>query len=177
MTKARRVGNILTGLIMLFLGLQMVVEPSRTYKLIILVLGFTLLISGVRSLVYYFTMAKHMVGGRAVLYRAVIVLDIGLFSLSLTNIPLLFVVLYLAAMHGFTGFVDILRAREAHRMKAGSWKLNFSAGLINVIMAALCLIFLGSEIVAAEIYGLGLMYAGLIRIVQAFRRTAVVYIQ
>ena len=177
MTKARRVGNILIGLLMLFLGSQMAVIPSSTYKLIILVLGITLLLSGFRSLVYYFTLAKHMVGGRSVLYRAVIVIDMGLFSLSLTDIPFIFVILYLAAVHGFSGIVDIMMAREAKRLGASSWKLNFSHGLINVIMAVLCLVFLSTAQVAAVIYGLGLMYSGVIRIIQAFRRTAVVYIQ
>ena len=177
MTKARRVGNILIGLIMLALGFLMALDPQEVYPVIILILGLTLLFSGLRSLIYYFTMAKHMVGGRAVLYRAVIVIDIGLFTLSLTKIPLLFVVLYLAAMHGFAGFVDIMSAREAKKLRAGSWKLNLSHGIINVIMAVLCLIFLGTEAVAVEIYALGLMYSGLIRIIQAFRRTAVVYIQ
>ena len=177
MTKARRVGTILTGLIMLALGFSMSLDPQEVYTAIVWFLGLTLILSGLRSLVYFFTMAKHMVGGRSVLYRAVIVLDIGLFTLSLTDIPLIFVVLYLAAMHGFAGFVDIMRAREAKKLRAGSWKLNLSHGIINVIMAVLCLIFLGTEAVAAEIYALGLMYSGLIRIIQAFRRTAVVYIQ
>ena len=177
MTKARRVGNILIGLIMLALGFLMALDPQEVYPVIILILGLTLLFSGLQSLVFFFTMAKHMVGGRAVLYRAVIVIDIGLFTLSLTKIPLLFVVLYLAAMHGFAGFVDIMSAREAKKLRAGSWKLNLSHGIINVIMAVLCLIFLGTEAVAVEIYALGLMYSGLIRIIQAFRRTAVVYIQ
>ncbi len=177
MTKASRIGNILIGLIMLALGAFMALDPQDGYPVIILILGLTLLFSGLRSLIYYFTMAKHMVGGRSVLYRAVIVLDIGLFTLSLTKIPLIFIVLYLAAMHGFAGIVDILSAREAKKLRAGSWKLNFSHGVINVIMAVLCLIFLGTEAVAAEIYALGLMYSGLIRIIQALRRTAVVYIQ
>ena len=177
MTKARRVGNVLTGLFIIALGLLLALDPWHAYKVIILFLGLTMLFAGVRSLVYYFTMARHMVGGKAVLYWAVIVLDIGLFSLSMTNIPFVFVILYLAAIHGFSGFVDMMRARESRRLEASSWKLNFSHGLINVIMAALCLIFLGTPMVAVEIYALGLIYSGVIRIIQAFRKTAVVYIQ
>ena len=177
MTKTRRVGNVLTGLFILALGCLLALYPWYAYKAVILILGITLFFSGIRSLVYYFTMARHMVGGQTVLYRAVIVLDIGLFSLSLTNIPFVFVILYLAAIHGFSGFVDIMRAQEARRLQAGSWKLNFSHGLINVIMAALCLIFLGTPFVAVEIYAIGLVYSGVIRIIQAFRKTPVVYIQ
>ena len=177
MTKARRVGNILTGLFIFLLGAALAVDPWHAYKVVILILGISLLVTGIRSLMYYFTMARHMVGGQTVLYRAVIVLDIGLFSLSLTNIPFVFVILYLAAIHGFSGFVDIMRAQEARRLQAGSWKLNFSHGLINVIMAVLCLVFLGTPFVAVEIYAIGLLYTGVIRIIQAFRKTPVVYIQ
>ena len=177
MTKARRVGNVLTGLFIFVLGGLLALDPWHAYKVVILILGTTMLFAGVRSLVYYFTMARHMVGGRTVLYRAVIVLEIGLFSFSLTNIPFVFVILYLAAIHGFSGFVDIMRAREARILQAGSWKLNFSTGLINVIMAVLCLIFLGTPTVAVEIYAFGLIYSAVIRIIQAFRKTAVVYIQ
>ena len=177
MTKARRIGNVVTGLFIFGLGAVLALDPSHTYKVVILVLGITLLFSGVRSLVYYFTMARHMVDGQNVLYRAVIVLDIGMFSLSLANIPFVFVILYLAAIHGFSGFVDILRARETRRLQAGAWKLIFSHGLINMFMAVQCLIFLGTPAVAVEIYALGLMYSGVMRIIQAFRKTAVVYIQ
>ena len=104
MTKARRIGNMLIGLFIFALGALMALDPWQAYKGVILVLGITLILSGARSLVYYFTMAKHMVDGQTILYRAVIVLDIGVFSLSLSNIPFVFVILYLAAIHGFSGF-------------------------------------------------------------------------
>ena len=174
MTKARRIGYVLTGLIMVIFGTAMAIMPSEVYGVIILSLGLTLMLSGIRSLVYYFTMAKHMVGGLAVLYRGVI--DIGLFTLSLVDVPLIFIMLYLAGLHGFSGFIDIMRAIESKKMNA-SWKLNISHGIINVLIALLCLVFLKTVWVATLCYSLGLIYSGIIRIIQAFRRTTVVYIQ
>ncbi|MBQ3321573.1 MAG: DUF308 domain-containing protein [Firmicutes bacterium] len=176
MTKARRIGHVLTGLIMVIFGTAMAIMPSEVYGVIILSLGLTLMLSGIRSLVYYFTMAKHMVGGLAVLYRGVIVFDIGLFTLSLVDVPLIFIMLYLAGLHGFSGFIDIMRAIESKKMNA-SWKLNISHGIINVLIALLCLVFLKTVWVATLCYSLGLIYSGIIRIIQAFRRTTVVYIQ
>ena len=120
-------------------------------------------------------MARLMVGGRAALYRAVIILDMGLFTLSLTDVPLYCVVIYLAGLHGFSGVIDILRAAEARRLQAPSWRLDLSRGIINVIIALLCLAFIGTVQVAVTVYAAGLAYAGLIRIIQAFRRKSVTY--
>ena len=162
---------------MVVVGVIMALDYQAVYPFVVLFLGLTMMLAGLRSFIYYFTMARHMVGGRIVLYRAIIVIDMALFTLTLTDVPPVFVVLYLAGIHGFAGFVDILRARESKRLQGGSWKLIFVHGLVNVIIAALCLAFIGTESVAAGIYSLGLAYSGIIRIVQAFRRTAVVYIQ
>ena len=175
MTKARRVSNIFTGLIMIAAAFFLAVDADSTYPAIILIFGISLLISSVRSLVYYFTMARHMVGGRRVLYRAIIILDMGLFTLSLTDVPLFCVVLYLAGIHAFSGVIDILRAGESRRLQAPSWKLRFSAGLINIIMACLCLVFIGVVEVAVLVYCIGLAYAGVVRIIQAFRRAKTIY--
>lgn len=177
MTKARRVGTVFVGLFLVLFGLSMMIEPNRVYWAIVLILGFTMLITGIRSLVYYLSMAKHMVGGRVALYRAIIILDLGLFTLSLTNVPIIFVVLYLAGIHGFSGAIDIMRAMEAKRLQAASWKMNLVHGIVNVVMAGLCLAFIGTVEVAVEIYAAGLVYSGIIRIIQAFRKTTVVYIQ
>ena len=52
-----------------------------------------------------------------------------------------------------------------------------SQGIINLLIAVLCLVFLGDVEVAVEIYALGLMYSAVMRIVQAFKPAAIVYIQ
>lgn len=161
---------------MLLFGFSMAIEAEQVYKILVVFLGVTLCISGIRSMVYYISMARHMVGGISILYRSVIVFDIGLFTLSIANIPLIFVVLYLAGIHGFSGFIDIMRAVEGKRMQAHC-KLSLSQGIINIVIAILCLIFLKTTWVAMLFYGTGLMYSGVVRIIQAFRRTAVVYIQ
>lgn len=177
MTKIGRVGNIFAGLCMVCLGLIMAMDPDKVYTFLVTLLGITMLLSGVRSMVYYFSMARHMVGGKTVLYRAVLIIDIALFTLSITDVPLIFVVLYLAGIHGFAGFIDIMSAREARQLQAGPWRLKLTSGVVNVVIAVLCIAFLGTSAVAAEIYSLGLIYSGVIRIIQACRRTAMVYIQ
>ena len=177
MTKMRRISTILIGLLLIIVGILVVIAGSKVYKVIIFWLGITLIVSGIRSLIYYFSMARHMVGGRTVLYRAVIILDIGLFTTSLTNGPLYFMVLYLAGMHGFAGAIDILRALESRKLQTKSWKLTLSQGIINMGIAGVCLTFIGTMEISVLVYGLGLIYSGVMRVIQAFRKTEVIYIQ
>lgn len=177
MTKVKRITSFLSGLIIILFSILLFLDPRGSYSIIILVLALTLFIRGIRLFVYYFSMARHMVGGRTILYQAVIVLDIGIFTLSLTNVPLIYFILYLVMIHGISGVIDMLRALEVKRNESQSWKLNFCSGIINVLMAALCLVFIKSVLTAVMIYAAGLFYSGLIRIIQSFRKTAIVYIQ
>ena len=80
-------------------------------------------------------------------------------------------------MHGFAGVMDILRALESKRLQAKSWKLALSHGIINVLIAGVCLAFIGTVNISILIYGLGLMYSGGICVIQALRKTEVIYIQ
>ena len=83
---------------------------------------------------------------------------------------------YLIAVHAFSGFVDVTRALEAKRLSAPSWKLNFSTGVVNIILAVLCIVFLRLESIAVYIYSAGLIWSAIARIITSFRKTAVVYI-
>ena len=110
MTKTRRIVNIIAGLFMILVAFLLAVDAKQTYPAMIFILGITTLISSIQSLVYYISMARHMVGGRTILYRSIIMLDLSLFTLSLTDVPLYCIVLYLAGIHIFAAFVDIMRS-------------------------------------------------------------------
>lgn len=177
MNKVGHILNILAGIGMILCGIAFAMFPNDTYKIIIFLLCIGLLFDGIRELWFYIRMAHHMVGGRTMLYRSIIVIDMGLFTLSLTDVSMVYVMLYLVGIHLFTGGIDILRANEARKLQAGSWKLQFTQGVINVIIAVLCIINFKSIPVAVTIYAAGLIYSGIMRIVQALRRTEIVYIQ
>jgi uncharacterized membrane protein HdeD (DUF308 family) len=85
--------------------------------------------------------------------------------------------LYLAVMHGISGVINMLRVREAIRLEAPSWRLNFFQGAVDVVTAALCLIMIRSTKLAVYIYAAGVLYSGCIRVIQAFRKTTSVYVQ
>lgn len=176
MTKSQRVRKILLGLLMILAGLFFMLNPTQNYPGITFTLSIGMTLRGIRLLIFYFSMARHMVDGRNMLYQAIIMIDLGLFTGALTQVPLIYVMLYLVAIHMFTGAIDILRALESRSM-GSSWKLNLSHGIINVVMAIICLVFIKKTWLAVIIYSLGLIYSGLMHIITAFRKNNMIYIQ
>ncbi len=176
MTRGRRINNILSGILMLAAAAVMMLAPDFGFKLIALILSVTLLFTGVRGLWYYFTMARYMVGGRIMLYRGVILFDLGVFTWALSDFPKSYIIIYLVAYHAFAGIVDILYARQS-KQQGASWKLRTSHGAVNIMVAISCLAFAGFPDVLVYVYSAGLAYSALVQIATAFRRSAIVYIQ
>ena len=180
MKKMHRVKEILSGMLMLLCCLILLLVPEEGYFIVPLILSISLIFSGVRSLLYYFLMARHMVGGKAMFYQGLIILDLGMFTYTLVDIPLIYVILYLLACHAFSGAVDIMRALEAKRIHAPSWRLSMTSGALNVVIALLaffCGVIMRSTEIVVYIYSAGLIYSACVRIATAFRKTAIVYIQ
>ena len=117
MTKFTRIKEIIFGIATIACALLTMVAPSDGYDVIILILAVWLIIRGIRTLVYYFSMARFMVGGRSQLYSGVILLDFGILTATLTDVPHYYVLLYLIMMHAFSGLIEVLRAlshRHSH---------------------------------------------------------------
>lgn len=178
MSRTQRFTTILIGLLSVALGTLLWAFPSdESYALVTFLLSVSLILYGLRMLVYYFTMAKHMIGGKGILIMGLIIYDIGVFTYTLTDIPTFYIIIYLAAISGFTGLVAVMRALEMKRYHSSSWIFNMAIGVVNVIVAGLCLFNLNSERVVAIIFGFNLIYSGVVRILSAFRKTAIIYIQ
>ena len=173
----QRFENIVLGIISILGGVLMMEAPFEGYLYVALMLSFSLMVKGATYLIYYFLMARHMVGGRATLYMGTLILDFGAFTLTMLDEPRFYVMLYLLIIHAFGGLVDVLRAFEARRMGASSWRMKAGQGVSNLLLALFCLVFVRSIRLLVYVYCLGLIYAGIMHIVSAFRRTALVYIQ
>ena len=176
MTRIQHLGAFLGGLLTLLCAAILLKLGGEGYGVIVAIISVTLFLRGVSALWYYFTMARHMVGGKRILFNGIISLDFGMFALTLDNVPQLYVVLYLIACHLYAGVVDVLRALEAKRLGSKHWKLNLMYGVANIVIAALCVLSLRSPALLVEIYAAGLIYTGCLRIVTAFRKTAIAYI-
>lgn len=180
MTKLLRAFNVITGIGMFVVGALFFVDsPADVMEFVLFVIQLGMTLRGLRTLYYYLTMARYMVGGKQVLYRSMIYLDLGILAGSVSEHPVVFAVLYMAAIHAFEGLISILRANESRKIKA-HWKFKMSTGLIEVILAidtAILAIGYGKPDAAIYLYGVSLIYLSVLRIVQAFRHTEIVYIQ
>ena len=177
MTKLQRARELLGGLLMLAGGALVVYRPASGILLITLIIIVTTILKGLGSLTYYITMARHMVGGKLQLYKGIILLDIGMFFMSLDNVPIFYLVLYLLVANLIAGVIEILGAREARQMEAGSWKLKMAIGAADVLFGLASIFCIGRPNILVYIYAAGLIYSAVLRIASAFRRTAIVYIQ
>lgn len=180
MSNLQRTREICKGLVMILFGVMLLIAPEEGYYLVTVVLCISLLLSGIRSLVFYFTMARHMIGGKEVFYKGLILLDVGLFTVTIVDVPVLYVICYILICHAFSGLVDIMKAFEARKIESPAWKASMTYGLCNLAIAVgtfVSGILYRSTSAVVWIYSAGLIYSAFVRIRTAFRRTAIVYIQ
>lgn len=162
---------------MLFFAAVMINLPEFGYGLVMLLLSVSLLLYGARYLVYYFTMARFMVGGKASLYLGIILFDLGMFSMTLTTIPKTYVIMYLAGANLIAGGIDILSAVDAKKTGSPSWRMKLAGGVVCVAAAVTCVLCGDNQKMMVYIYCFGLVNSAVFKIISAFRKTAIVYIQ
>ncbi|WP_029321623.1 DUF308 domain-containing protein [Butyrivibrio sp. AE3004] len=177
MSKFQRIRNIIFSIIMIVYAIMMIMDSKEAYPVVLAIMALALMISGVSELLYYFFMAQFMVGGKMVLYKGIISIDFGLLTGAITDIPTFYIIMYLATIHAFSGLVELLRANEARTYGTSSWKLKFMHGIINILIALFCFIFIKEQDTAVIIYSVGIIYSGILRLISAFRKTTMVYIQ
>ena len=172
-----RIGKILVGIIMIIAAIFMMLYPDIGYYLINGILGISLLVSAISSLVYYFRLARHMVGGRSTLFNGLIQLDLAVFTLTLTDLPKIFLMIYLVSVFGVTGVLRLARGLEARSRKAPAWYWSFLSGLFYVLIAFLCTIFISNNAIMVTIFSVGMLFMGVGNIVSSFYRSKIVYVQ
>ncbi len=173
----QRIRNVCIGILTLLCAIILITEPTDAYTFVIGVLALGLTFTGIKYLAYYFSMARHMVGGKMILFRGVIMLDFALLTGSLADVPKIYILLYLVAIHAFSGVVEVLRAMEAKRTVGGPWKMKFSQGVVDFLIALSCFVFIRNTNTTVIIFGIGLMYSSIMRIIGAFRRTTFILIE
>ena len=177
MSNAKRVWKVLTGIITILCCVLMIQHPDDGFYIVVLILDITLLLYGLRLLIYYFRLARYMVGGIMTLYKSIIVIDFGLFIFGLSTTPQKYVMLYLIISFVFYGAVDIIDAAGARKLGAASWKYQMFYGLVKVVIGIVCIFYLDNMRSATLVYCIGLIHSALSDIVSAFRKTAIVYIE
>ena len=95
MSGGQRIKNVLIGVLIILGAVILIVFPEEGILITASILSISLFVYGITTLINYITLTRHMVGGRIMLYLAVVVLDLGMFTMMLTNIPKIYIALYL----------------------------------------------------------------------------------
>lgn len=169
MTKRQKIKNIMKALFNILLAVIMMLVPEMGYALVMLILAFGLLLYGLKKIIYFFTMARHMVGGKMVLYRGIILFDLGAFGIALSDIPKFYIMIYLMGSIIFTGIIDILRAFEKKKVGVG-FRLKFIQGFVCIAIGVLGLCFSYDSNYVVYFYCLGLLYSAAVCIAETFRK-------
>lgn len=177
MGKIRRIWNVLFAFIMITGGILLIFLQDLGFEMIALGITIFLTFRGLKFIIYYFSMARHMVGGKTMLLIGVFLLDFGIFTSAVLDEPKMLVIIYLMAGHLFNGGVNAIKAVREKKEKTGTWKRDITESIVHLILAFLCIFFIGNTEVLVIIFSLGLFYSAVERIISSFRRTAIVYIQ
>lgn len=180
MSRFGRIINTISALFAIAIAVLMLyLDAIHGLKLVLLVIQMGMTLRGLRAIVYYLSMARHMVGGKNVLFRGMIFLDLGVLAGTLFEHPAVYTLIYISLLHVFTGAVSALRANESRKI-GSSWKLKMAYGITNILLAVIVVIYgiaFGRLGIAVWVYSIGLIYSSILRIISAFRRTEIVYIQ
>lgn len=172
MTRFKRIKELTLGIAMLLTAFLMLAAPSDGYRVIILIFAVLYTVRGIGALIYFFTMARFMVNGRASLYSGLIMLNFGLLTGTLGNVPRIYILLYLAIIHAFSGGIKIVSAVGAGRSGA-PWRLKMIHGAANIALSVLCIVFIRHTNTAVIIYAIGLVYSALMHILTSFTKSVV----
>ena len=180
MSKGKRVASFLSGIMMILLSILMFYFPELGMLIIVFIISFTLLGYGTRLLTHYSTLSRHMVGGKVILYLGMVIFNLGILTLTAASVGKLPVFIYLFILFIFTGALDVMKAFEEKKNKARFWFWRLLFGLLSVTLGILsvisCFVLKSSEGLN-YLFCTVLVYSGFVRIIKAFRKTAVVYIQ
>ncbi|MCQ2802440.1 MAG: DUF308 domain-containing protein [Bacilli bacterium] len=162
---------------MICIGVIVLILPiDSSSDIIAFIIGILISIKALKGLVYYFTSAKNMIGGRRILINNIILLDFGLVSFFVTikhsELAMLYFIILLTIFAG----IDILRAIEIKNSDGKRWIFRLIKGIITLILGILCMIFIKSPYIMATIFGIAWLIYGLSGAVQVFKRTSIGYI-
>ena len=110
MSKLSRIKNIIIGIVVIVMSVGMLLFPSTGYYMATLILGVALLISGIKQFLYFFSMGIHMIGGKVILYRALITIDLSFFILSIKGIGQRYMMVYFIIYYFFAVMIHMLSA-------------------------------------------------------------------
>lgn len=179
MTRTKRILNILKSILMILFALILVIVPVDGIILVIVFVAFGLIIKGLGNLIYYFQMARSMVGGKIMLYRGIITLDLGLFIGNLATRQGIFLILCTAAINAVAGVFSILKAFESKKIGSSQWIISLINGILMISLLFVVIsswIFQKEPTFAMYVFAFELVLSALQKFIESLKKTAIAYI-
>ena len=176
MTRWQKIRGVFTGIFMILASILLSVFGGDMYRIVLYLYIYALILYGLRMLFTYFTMARYMTGGILILYLGIFFIDLGIFAYSLTNVPRIYIMMYLAGNLALAGIIDILRGLDGKRI-GGGWKFKTLQGIVSVLSAMICLFFMNTPDTAVIVYSAGLFNNAVIRIIHCLVPSEIITIQ
>ena len=175
----KRARKILLGMGMIIGGFLFLLIPEAGYQVLIIILSISLLVYGVKTIIYYFTMARNMVGGKSALFKSIILLDTAMLTASFSTLRPAYLILYLVGMYAVSGVINILRSAEAKKFDSPMWKMKLASGIINILIAVIAMVFglfLHSAEMPVYLFAGVVINSGVFSIAGAFQKEKPIYI-
>ncbi|MCQ2564255.1 MAG: DUF308 domain-containing protein [Clostridia bacterium] len=177
MNKTQKIENFVVGLFMSVVALIIMLVPEDGYIIAGIMMGCGIILYGAKSIIYYLFMARHMVGGRKILFNGIVITDFGIVALLLITQPQKILMIYLIAIYLLYGLIAILRARDIKKQGGKHWLRKLTLGLVAVCIGILCFVFVDSADLVVIFYGIALLIYSIGKIVSAFAKNQMIYIQ
>ena len=175
-----------TKYVMMLCVLLLVVALNVVYMAFGLLLDASVILYAVAGTLIYFSIQKFvprslMVAsiGRAIndMKEGLILFDMGVFSAILYDQAQAIMIIYVVAGHLIAALLNIVRTVGNKRDGNPGWKIDLAQFIGNIILVALCLIFIKYVEIPVLIYGAGAIYSSVLTMISSCRRTAIVYVQ
>jgi len=175
MSIPKRIGNVVLALIMIIGAVIILLVPEIGYPVAMGYISIYLIVKGIVLFVYYFSMARHMVGGRNELFKGLIYLDCGLYLFFSVAVPQQFVLSFILIVIGIDAVIHLIRAVQLKKAGASLWKPKIIMAAIGICAIIVANVFTGSPEVFGWIYALWIFSEAAEKLYYSFRKTKLFY--
>ena len=156
-------------------GAERLTQGVVSYYLIMTVFMIVMLINGIRFIVFYFTMARFMTGGRGMLYRGILYTDLALYTLSLNSVPVNYIMTYVTAILIIAGAINLFQAFDILKL-GGFWQFKLVQGIVTIGLAFYGFTHLHQPMVLSGICAIALIYDAIMQVIAVFTPTQIITI-
>lgn len=174
MNLLQRIKAIFSAVLLLLCAGIFIAAPENGHDIVLILMTLTFLFGGLRHLLFYATMARHMVGGRHILWKGLFYLEVGLCTAGMTQVSPTVIMIYLTAGYLFDGATELFKVYEGRSTRDIHWLMYLASGLLHLVIAYECLRHHNSPQLISGLYAFGLVAMAFVRIASIFKRTAIV---